>query len=258
MHTIVAESSTHLSALGADLVAATLREHPAATLLVATGNTPMGIYQELAQRTRAGLLDASRARVFQLDEYLGVDEHDDRSLFGWTRRSFVEPLGIPMDRVTRLDATTDDHRAACLAYDAAVAAAGGIDLAIMGLGPNGHLGFNEPPSDADSPSRMVELPEASIQSNSVYWGGRDRVPTHALTAGMPTILNARHIVLVVSGAHKRDILARTLNGPITPDVPASFLQGVPRLTVLADREALPGVLDRVGEHVPSVRRGSPS
>jgi glucosamine-6-phosphate deaminase len=168
---------------------------------------------------------------------LGPD--DFRSLYGWTRRSFVEPLGIPDAQVTRLVADTGDPQAACQAYEAAVEAAGGIDLAIMGLGPNGHLGFNEPPSGADAPTRMIDLAEESVESNAVYWGGRDQVPRQAMTAGLNVILAARHIVLVVTGAHKRDILDRAINGAVTPDVPASWLQRAPNVTILADRDAMP-------------------
>jgi glucosamine-6-phosphate deaminase len=240
MQKIVADSYEHLSQAGADIVARTLVEHPGASLLVATGNTPMGVYQELARRQHQGALDTSKARVFQLDEYVGLGPDDFRSLYGWTRRSFVEPLGIPDDRVTRLEADAADPGKACEAYEAAVDAAGGIDLAILGLGPNGHLGFNEPPSEADAPTRVIELAEASVESNAQYWGGRDQVPRSAMTAGMNVILAARHIVLVVSGAHKRDILHRAISGPVTADVPASWLQRAPNVTILADRVALPG------------------
>lgn len=239
MRTIVAETGEQFSQLGADIVTQLLAEKPDASFLVATGNTPMGIYQELARRHQAGSLDTSRARVFQLDEYLGVTDDDPRSLYGWTRRSFVDPLGISSDRVTRLAANDGDPHLASQAYDAAVAAAGGIDLAIMGLGPNGHLGFNEPPSEANAPTRIIDLTEESVVSNAVYWGGRNQVPRQAMTAGMNVILGARHVLLVVSGTHKQEILARTIDGPVTPEVPSSWLQNAANVTILADRAALP-------------------
>lgn len=240
MQTIVAESSEQLSQLGADILARTISGRPDAAILPATGNTPMGMYQELARRQRAGEIDTSRVRVFQLDEYMGLGPDDFRSLYGWTRRSFVEPLGIPDDQVVRLLANAVDPRQACAEYEAAVESAGGIDLAILGLGPNGHLGFNEPPSGPDAPTRVIDLAEESVESNAVYWGGRDQVPRTAMTAGMTVILGARHILLVVAGAHKRDMLERAIGGPVTPEVPASFLQRAPKVTILADREALPG------------------
>ena len=236
---MVAHDYVDLSRRGAEEVSRFFAERPSATLLVATGNTPMGVYQELARRKEAGELDSTALRVFQLDEYVGLGPDDRRSLYGWTRRSFVDPLGIPIDQVTRLEADAEDPQKACQAYEAAVAAAGGIDLAILGLGPNGHLGFNEPPSGADAPTRLIDLTEESVKSNATYWGGRNQVPRQAMTAGMNVILAARHIVLVVSGKHKRTILERAISGAVTPDVPASWLQRAPNVTILADRDALP-------------------
>ncbi len=197
----------------------------------------MGMYQELGERRHQGGLDASGLRVFQLDEYLGLGPDDHRSLYGWTIRSFVEPLGLPVANLVRLRGDASDPAAACLAYEEAVNAAGGIDLAILGLGPNGHLGFNEPPVDPDAATRIVELSEKSIESNGRYWGACDQVPRRAMTAGMSVILAARRTLLVVSGAHKRDILRRTIDGPVTADVPASYLRLSPDVTVIADTAA---------------------
>jgi glucosamine-6-phosphate deaminase len=136
----------------------------------------------------------------------------------------------------------EDLTEMCCAYDEAVAQEGGLDLSVLGLGPNGHLGFNEPPADPDSSTRVVTLSPESVTSNARYWGASDRVPRKAVTAGMRVLLAARHTVLVVSGAHKRDILRRALVGPETPDVPASFLRRAAGVTVVADRAAAPADL----------------
>jgi glucosamine-6-phosphate deaminase len=236
---IVAKDYAALSRAAADAVAGVIAAKSSASFLLATGSTPMGLYRELAERRRRAELDASRLRAVQLDEYLGIGEADPRSLYGWMIRAVVEPLDIAKENVIRLQGDAPDPEAACRAYDAAVNALGGIDLAILGLGPNGHLGFNEPPANADAPTRVVALTPESIESNGRYWGGADRVPRQALTAGMTTILGARRVILVVSGVHKRHILERTLHGPVTPDVPASFLQTAPIVTVFADRDAAP-------------------
>jgi glucosamine-6-phosphate deaminase len=228
-----------VSRAGADLVAGVIAARPDATVVLATGETPMGMYRELALRKARGELDAARLRVFQLDAYLGLTANDRRSLYRWMKESFLDPLGVSDARVVRLRGDAPDPAAACRAYDAAVRAAGGIDLAVLGLGLNGHLGFNEPPAAPDAPTRVVDLTEESVESNARYWGGRDLVPRRAMTAGMAVLLAARQTLLVVSGERKREILRRTIAGPIGPGVPASYLRGAAEVTIIADRAALP-------------------
>lgn len=237
---LVAEASYEdMSRAAADRVAALVAANPAASMIVPTGETPLGLYRALAERYRRGELETARLRIFQLDAYLGLAPDDRRSLWGWMKREFLDPLEIDASRVVRLPGDTSDPAAACRAYDAAVQAAGGIDLAILGLGPNGHLGFNEPPADPASPTRVGDLSEESIASNARYWGGRDQVPRRALTAGLAILLAARQTLLLVSGTHKRDILRRAVAGPVSPDVPASYLQGAPGVTIIADAAAWP-------------------
>lgn len=224
---------------GAWLLADWFAKKPDANVVIATGNTPMGIYQELAAMKKQKKLDTSGLHIFQLDAYADVPLSDKRSLQGWSRRSFIEPLEIPEKNFTPLIGYSDNHRQACRSYHQDVLDAGGYDIAILGLGPNGHLGFNEPPADASATTRVVSLSQESIISNAAYWGGREYVPTQALTAGMDILLAAKQILLLVTGAHKRDILQKTLYGPVTPEVPSSLLQTVSNVTVLADTAALP-------------------
>jgi glucosamine-6-phosphate deaminase len=236
---IVVDDYEALSRAGADLMASVIADKRDAARVLATGDSPMGIYAELAAQYARGEIDTSGLRAFQLDEYLGVPPDDRRSLYGWMERSFVRPLGIPEANVVRLP--WDEARAVegCAAYERAVAQAGGFDLAVLGLGPNGHLGFNEPPCGPDDPTRVVELTEESIESNARYWGGRDTVPRRAVTTGMDRLMWARQILLVVSGARKQEILRRTVDGPVTAEVPSSYLQQAANVVVLADREAWP-------------------
>ena len=232
---IVVADAAELAQRAADEIALEIAAKPDLSLLAATGNTPMGAYAELAARQAHGTLETTGLRVAQLDEYLGVSDDDPRSLYRWLETSLTGPLGVTADRVIRFRGNAEDPIADCAAFDAAVAAWGGIDLAVLGLGPNGHLGFNEPPSPADAPTRVVELTPASLESNAGYWGGLP-VPRRAVTAGMDVILASKRVLLLVSGARKHQILRRTLEALVTPDLPASLLRGAP-LTVIADAAA---------------------
>jgi glucosamine-6-phosphate deaminase len=238
---IIVEDYEALSRAGADWLIEAMREQPDAAIVAATGDTPMGMYIELAQRRFRGLIDTSWLRVFQLDAYLGLAPNDPRALFGWTRGSFIEPLGIAETNVVRLAGDAPDPWEACQRYKRAVREVGGFDISILGLGPNGHVGFNEPPSPRDAPTRAVDLTPESILSNARYWGGEDQVPRQALTCGMDLLLAARRTLLLVSGAHKHEILHRGVEGPQTADVPASYLQSASNVTVLADRAAWEGL-----------------
>ena len=234
-----------LERVGVELVLAGLAAagRADATLMPALGASALGVYRALGRLAGARQFDTSAIRLVQLDEYDGLAESDPRLLYKWLRRDVAGPLGIPARRIIRLRGGQQPALEACRAYDAAVAAAGGIDVAVLGLGPNGHLGFNEPPSDANVPTREVRLSEASLASNATYWPGL-AVPKHALTAGMSTILAARRILLVVNGERKRVILERLLTGRVTPDLPASFLRRLATATLLVDHAAWPARLRR--------------
>lgn len=232
---VEAADAADLARKSALLIADVMREHPAAALLAATGNSPMQTYAELAELHARGQLDSSRLRPFQLDEYLGLEPDDERSLGDWMRRSLTAPLGIADDRVTWLE-TAGDLDASCARFDRAVRDAGGLDLAVLGLGPNGHLGFNEPPSAVDAPTRVVDLTPESLVSNAAYWG--ENVPRRAITAGMDLIMAARSVLVIVSGPHKQAILSRMLHDQPSADCPASLLRLRDAVTVAADRAAL--------------------
>lgn len=226
-----------LSREAAELVADLVHDKPASAIIVATGETPLGMYRELAELKQAGAFDTSHLRIFQLDEYLGIAEDDVRSLYGWMNRSFLEPLGIRSDQVVRLRGDAADPHEECRAFDRAVQDAGGLDLAVLGLGMNGHLGFNKPPASPDLSSRVVSLTPESVAGSARYWVSEEEVPKRALTAGMAQILAAKHALLLVSGERKRSILRRTLHGAVSPEVPSSYLQRAPGVTVLADQDA---------------------
>lgn len=229
-----------LSRAAADFVMSVVAAHPEAAVIVATGETPMGLYAELAVRQEAGTFDGSRLRVFQLDEYAGIADSDHRSLYGWTLRAFADPLHIPHKRVVRLP-SNGDILAGCTAYDRLVADIGGIDLAILGIGANGHVGFNEPPCDRWTTTREVELAPETIRANRRYWGLEEPVARRGVTVGMMTLMSARRVLLLASGRGKQDILRRALRGPVSAEVPASLLREANDVTVLVDRLAWDGM-----------------
>ncbi|QMW24432.1 6-phosphogluconolactonase [Sandaracinobacteroides saxicola] len=238
MKTRVYDDHAALSRGAALALAQAIGEKPDLNIVVATGSTPMDSYAELAAMQRRGEVNCRRLHVFQLDAYLDVADDDPRSLYGWMKRSFLDPLEIPDERVFRMDRGNADPQRNCDAHAALVRARGGYDIAVLGLGPNGHLAFNEPPSMRDAPTRVVPLSEESIVSNARYWGGRDRVPPLSVTAGMDLLLAAKTLMLLVSGEGKREILRRTMAGPVTPMVPSSYIRETARSLVLADKAAL--------------------
>ena len=214
MELIVLDDQAAVAEAGARLFARALAEEPALPAVLATGNSPIALYARLAELRARGDVDAGAMTAFQLDAYVGTPDDDPRSLWGWMRRAFVEPMGLREDQVRRLDADAPDPEAEGARFDAEVARLGGLGLAVLGLGPNGHLGFNEPPSAADAPTRALDLTPESVRSNAAYWGGPERVPRRAMTMGMASILAARRILLVVGGAHKHAVLRRAVEGPV--------------------------------------------
>jgi len=234
--TVVADYD-EMSTKAADIVAETIAANPTCTLCLPTGNTPLGMFKNLIERIASGRLDASQAHFFLLDEYVGIDADDPESLTGWLRKSFFEPAGIADDHIHELPAQAADLAESARHYEAELAARGGFELAVLGLGSNGHLAYNEPGSPGDSRTRVLTLTDESIEQARGYFEGRT-VPTQAITAGIGTLLEARKIVVLVSGEAKAEILKDALFGTETPEVPASFLQRVSdRVQIIADRPA---------------------
>ncbi len=227
-----------LSREAAGIVDLTVRTNPGAAITLPTGETPRGMYNELVRRITSGDLDFSTVHFFCLDDYLGATIDDPASLTAWLNEVFLTPAKLHGDHVHFVPTAANDPDAAAAAYDAEIQARGGLKLAVLGLGPNGHLGFNEPGSPPESRTRVVDLTRQSRDQNAQYYEGTPSIPTQAMTIGLGTLLEADQIVLIVSGASKAGILKASLEGPMTPDVPGSFLRAAgSRVVVLADREA---------------------
>jgi len=213
-----------------------VRAKPSAVLILPTGNTPLRTYARIVEVTRRDSVDWSHVRIVTLDEYADIPRDDPRVLGAWLEREIVGPLGIDAERFIRFD-PAGDPIAECVRMEAWVARNGPADLAILGLGLNGHLGFNEPGTSFASSTHHLPLTPESIASNAVYWGGQANVPRTAFTLGLATLAGSRSIMLLVSGASKAAILKRCLQGPVGPEVPATALRAHADAMVLADRPA---------------------
>lgn len=237
MNLIEAADYTDLSRRAADIVIAQVKAKPDSLLVLPTGNTPLGAFRELVAAHQRGDADFSLCRIAMLDEYVGIAPDDRRRLYLWIRRELLDPLALPARSVIAFDPMADPDLES-RRVEAAIAALGGIDLAVLGLGPNGHLGMNEPGSPFGSRTRLVALAPESIRSNAAYWGSEAQVPRQGLTLGLGTLVSARSVLLLVSGAGKAAILERTRNGPVSAAIPATALRLHPACTVVADRPAL--------------------
>ncbi|MEU1518904.1 glucosamine-6-phosphate deaminase [Streptomyces sp. NPDC005811] len=238
MEVVIVPDARSGGELIAEAMAELLRRKPDALLGVATGSTPLPVYQALAAKVAAKEADISRARIAQLDEYVGLPADHPESYRSVLRREVLEPLGIGMEAFLGPDGTAEDIRAASQAYDAALAAAGGVDLQLLGIGTDGHIGFNEPCSSLASRTRIKTLTEQTRVDNARFFGGDiAQVPHHVITQGIGTILEARHLVLLATGENKADAVAATVEGPLAAVCPASALQLHPHATVVVDEGA---------------------
>jgi glucosamine-6-phosphate deaminase len=221
--------------LVADAIVRLITSTPDAVLGVATGSTPLPVYRSLAVRS-AGL-DLSRVRAFALDEYVGLPAEHPESYRSVITREVVEPLGLDPQLVhtPNGDAATIQHAGAD--YEAAIEAAGGVDLQILGIGTDGHIGFNEPGSSFASLTRVKTLTEQTRRDNARFFDSVDDVPRHCITQGLGTILRARHLVLLAFGEAKAEALAAALEGPLTASVPGSAVQLHGHVTVVVDEAA---------------------
>lgn len=234
----VAADYEAMSQAAADAVTAVVKATPGAALTLPTGDTPRGMYEDLVNRIADGRLDFSAVQFFCLDEYLGTAIDDEASLTGWLREVFLQPARVPEANTHYIPATDPDPHQAAARYDREIRNAGGFELAVVGIGRNGHVAFNEPGSPPDSRTRVIDLTAASREQNAAYYDGRQAIPAQAMTVGLGTILEARRVVLIASGSSKADILRQALEGSVTSDVPASHLRSAgDRLHVIADVDA---------------------
>lgn len=222
---------------GANLIASLLQINPRANLGLATGSTPVGVYKRLIELYNEGLVSFKDAQSYNLDEYIGLPDNHPESYRRFMNEKLFDHIDIqkqnthvPSGNAENLEQAADD-------YNRLLEDAGLIDLQLLGLGHNGHIGFNEPAEELQGPTHIVTLDEVTRNANARFFNSIDEVPTHAITMGIGSILKAKQILLMAKGADKAEILATALKGPLTTKCPASFLQTHANVVVLVDQAA---------------------
>ena len=238
MELIIQPDKHAIATLVADSITQLIDRKPDAALGVATGSSPLSVYDELARRYEAGQVSFSRSKAFMLDEYVGLAADHPQRYRNVIESEFAGRLDIPAEAVHGPDGLAEDIPAACRAYDEAIAAAGGVDLQILGIGTDGHIAFNEPGSSLASRTRIKTLTSQTRQDNARFFDDDlDQVPTHCLTQGLGTIMTAKHLVLVATGDHKAEAVHQLVEGPVSAMWPATIMQHHPHATVLVDAAA---------------------
>jgi glucosamine-6-phosphate deaminase len=238
MEVVILQDAKEIGVVAADAIGALLDREPAAVLGLATGSSPMAIYDELATRCDAGVVSFRQARGFTLDEYVGLPADHPQRYRNVIDTAFASRVDFPPGAVQGPDGLTADIPAASAAYETAIREAGGVDLQILGIGTDGHIAFNEPGSSLASRTRIKTLTRQTRIDNARFFGGDvESVPTHCLTQGLATIMEARHVILVATGRGKAEAVHHLVEGPVSAMWPASILQHHPHVTVLLDDAA---------------------
>ena len=232
-----------MSRRAANLIAAEVIRRPDCVLGLATGSTPIGTYENLIARNRAGDLSFREVRTVNLDEYKGLAPTHDQSYRYFMQTNLFDHIDIRPENTNVPDGLAADANAECARYDALVASLGYADLQLLGLGRNGHIGFNEPDDHFTKETHVVDLTDSTIDANARFFATRDDVPRQALTMGVGCIMAARRVLLIASGADKADALYNAVCGPISPDCPASILQLHGDVVVVGDEAALHRIVE---------------
>lgn len=236
-----AETVEEAARLAADRFQELLCTKPACVLGLATGSTPIPLYRELIAREQAGRIDFSRVRSVNLDEYKGLAPDHPQSYRRFMQENLFDHISIRPENTYVPDGLATDVDTMCSAYERTIEDLGGVDLQLLGLGHDGHIGFNEPGDHFPARTHETALAEITRQANARFFASEAEVPTAAYTMGVGTVMAARRILMIVTGADKSDILHKAFFGPVTPWVPASILQFHPDVTLICDRAAWDGV-----------------
>lgn len=237
MRIIIVENYEELSRKAASLVASQVILDPNSVLGLATGSTPVGMYKNLVNMHNEGMLDFSNVRTFNLDEYYGLQKTHEQSYNYYMRKNLFDFINIKKENTNIPDGMVIDYLKESKKYEEKIKDAGGIDLQVLGIGRNGHIGFNEPDVKFEAVTHIVELDEDTIQANARFFDKIEDVPKKAISMGIKTIMHVRKIILLASGESKADAMYRSIKGPINPEIPASVLQLHPDVVYILDKKA---------------------
>jgi len=237
MRIIIVDSKEEMGKKAASLVSSQIILKPDSVLGLATGGTPLGMYKELINLYNEKEIDFKLVKTFNLDEYVGIGKENDQSYHYYMMNNLFEFINIPEENINIPDGSAKDIEEECLRYESAIKQAGGIDIQVLGIGTNGHIGFNEPDVNFEAETHLVKLEESTIQANSIYFKTIKEVPTTAVSMGIKTIMNSRKIVLLANGLSKAEAIYGLVNGKINPNLQASILQLHPDVTLILDKDA---------------------
>lgn len=232
MKFIQVESYEKLSRLASNIIMAQVISKPNSVLGLATGSSPLGTYANLARANENGDVDFSSVTTVNLDEYVGLDGNNDQGYRYFMNKNLFSKINVCIDKTFVPNGCASDLEKECESYDKLIESLGGIDLQLLGIGLDGHIGFNEPDKFFTKGTHVVTLDPSTIEANARFFASKDDVPTKAVTMGMLPIMQAKKVLLIANGKNKREILEKAFFGPITPEVPASILQLHPDLTVI--------------------------
>ena len=242
MKIYVSDDYKDMSRKAANIVSAHVILNPACVLGLATGSTPIGMYKQLIDWYNKGDLDFSQVKSVNLDEYVGLAPTHDQSYRYFMQHNLFDHIDVHPECTHVPNGLAEDAEAECARYDAFVRSLGCADLQLLGVGRNGHIGFNEPGQAFELETHVVNLTDRTIEANARFFASKDEVPKRAITMGIKSIMQARQILVVVSGEDKADIVKKAFFGPVEPQVPASILQMHPNVVLCGDKAALSKIL----------------
>lgn len=242
MKIYVADDYKGMSRKAANIVSAQVILNPTSVLGLATGSTPIGMYKQLIDWYNKGDLDFSQVKTVNLDEYVGLAPTHDQSYRYFMQTNLFDHVNIDVANTNVPNGLAEDPEAECARYNQVIRDLGGIDIQVLGMGHNGHIGFNEPDHAFELETHVVDLTESTIEANARFFASKDEVPRRAMTMGIKSIMQARRILVVVSGEDKADIVKTAFTGPVVPQVPASILQMHPDVVLVGDKAALSKIL----------------